>query len=128
MNRKILVSILAVVILAFVHPADAQQAKKVARIGILLPGTEVATMHLTGAFRQGLRELGYKEGQDIILERRYGESKFERLSDLVAERVQLKVDIIVTGTDPAIQAAKQQTQTIPIVMATSTDPVGTGFV
>jgi putative ABC transport system substrate-binding protein len=128
MKKQILALALFALLFALSFPADAQQAKKVVRIGILLPGTEAATVHLIGAFRQGLRELGYKEGQDIILERRYGESKFERLSDLAAELVQLKVDIIVTTTDPAIQAAKQHTETIPIVMGNSSDPVGTGFI
>jgi putative tryptophan/tyrosine transport system substrate-binding protein len=129
MNRAAVPSILVVVaLLAIGVIAEAQQPKKVVRIGILLPGTEAATVQLTTAFRQGLRELGYKEGQDIILERRYGESKFERLSDLAVEIVQLKVDIIVTTTDPAIQAAKQHTETIPIVMGNSSDPIGTGFI
>jgi len=129
MKKGALLTILtAVMLLAVAVIAEAQQPTKVIRIGILLPGTEATTVHLTAAFRQGLHELGYKEGQDIILERRYGESKLGGLSDLAAELVQLKVDIIVTTTDPAIQAAKQHSETIPIVMGNSSDPVGNGFI
>ena len=108
--------------------AEAQQPKKIAKIGVLFGSNPAATAHLLEAFRQGLRELGYVEGKTFVLEFRYGESRAERTSDLARELVSLKVDVIVTATDPAIAAVKQQTQTIPIVMANSTDPVGTGFV
>ncbi len=79
-------------------------------------------------FMQGLRELGYVVGKNIIVERRWGDNKAERMSEMAAELVRMKVEVIVTSTDLAIAAVKQQTQTIPIVMANSTDPVGTGFV
>jgi len=79
-------------------------------------------------FMQGLREHGYVVGKNIILERRFGDNNAERMSEMAAELVRLKVDLIVTSTDLAIAAVKQQTQTLPIVMANSTDPVGTGFV
>ncbi len=128
MSKKILPIVLAIILLASVPPAGAQQPTKVVRIGILLPSTEDATVHLTEAFRQGLREHGYVEGQNVILEHRYGEARVERVSDLAAELVRVKVDVIVTATDLAIQATKQHTGAIPIVMANSTDPVGTGFV
>jgi len=108
--------------------AETQQAGKVARIGVLHPGAPATSQHFAAAFDQGLRELGYLQGQNIVVERRFAEAKSERLFDLAAELVRLKVDVIVTSTDPGIAAVKQQTQTIPIVMANSTDPVGTGFV
>ncbi len=108
--------------------AEAQQQAKVYRIGILLPSTASATASRLEGFRQGLKELGYEEGRNFVLERRYGESKIDRLPELASELVRLRVDPIVTATDPAIRAVKQATQTIPIVMATSVDPVGTGFV
>lgn len=85
-------------------------------------------MHLVEAFRKGLRELGDVEGETFVLELRYAEARAERLSDLARELVSLKVDVIVVAGDLAIAAAKQQTQTIPIVMAISTDPLATGFV
>jgi putative tryptophan/tyrosine transport system substrate-binding protein len=75
-----------------------------------------------------LREHGYVEGKNIVVEQRFGEAKPERLTELAAELARLKVDVIVTSTDEAIAAVKRQTQTIPIVMTASTDPVGTGFI
>jgi putative tryptophan/tyrosine transport system substrate-binding protein len=107
MNKKILVSILAVVILAFVHPAEAQQPKKVPRIGYLGATSVSATSDRTEPFRQGLRELGYVEGKSIVIEWRYAEGKLDRLPALAAELVRLKVDIIVillpTGSSPALR-------------------------
>ena len=108
--------------------AQAQQPKKIAKIGVLFPSTPAATARNIEAFRQGLRELGYVEGKNFVLELRYGEARAERISELARELVSLKLDVIVTATDMAIAAVKRQTQTIPIVMANSTDPVGTGFV
>ena len=128
MDKKIVVLVLAILALASVYPADAQQPKKIAKIGILFPSNLAATAHLLEAFSQGLREHGYVDGKNFVLERRYGEAKAERISELARELVSLKVDVIVTATDIAIAAVKQQTSTIPIVMANSTDPVGTGFV
>ncbi len=108
--------------------AEAQQPASVPRIGVLFASTPDATSHLLDGLRQGLREHGYVEGQHIMLERRYGQAGVERMSDLAAELVRIKVRVIVAATDPATAAVRQQTQTIPIVMANSTDPVGTGFV
>jgi len=108
--------------------SGAQQVARTPRIGVLHPGAPATSSHFAAAFTQGLREHGYLEGQNIVVERRFGEAKPERISDLAAELVRLKVDVIVTSTDPGIAAVKQQTQTIPIVMANSIDPVGTGFV
>jgi ABC-type uncharacterized transport system substrate-binding protein len=107
----------------------AQQAKKVPRIGFLPaggnpndPGSQVES------FRQGLRDLGYVEGKNVHVEYRYVEGKRERIPSLVAELVQLKVDVLVLATLPMIQAAKESTKTIPIVMVTTQDPVATGLV
>ena len=120
--------LIAVVLLAVGVIAEAQQPKKIAKIGYLLPSTPAAAAHLLEAFRQGLRELGYVEGKTLVLELRYGEARTERLPELARELVGLKVDVIVTATDVAIAAVKRETQTIPIVMGNSSDPVGTGFV
>ena len=109
-------------------PVDAQQAPKTAKIGLLVAVTPAAAAHNNEAFRQGWRELGYVEGKTFVLEVRYGEAKFERLPELARELVGLKVDVIVAGTDVVIAAVKRETQTIPIVMVNSTDPVGSGFV
>jgi len=106
----------------------AQAPVKTARVGILLPGTPAATAHLADSLNRGLREHGYVEHQNIVLERRYADGRVERLAGLAAELVDLKVDAIVTSTDAAILAAKNATRRIPIVMANSTDPVGTSLV
>jgi putative tryptophan/tyrosine transport system substrate-binding protein len=102
---------------------EAQQA--VPKIGVLQVGTAT---NMFEALKQGMRERGYVEGQHVVFEYRSGEGRSERLHEAAAELVRIKVDLIVTSTDQAIAAVKQQTQTIPIVMANSTDPVGTGFV
>jgi putative tryptophan/tyrosine transport system substrate-binding protein len=127
MNRRVFVTSLAAVLAAPLG-VEAQQAARIPRIGVLHPGAPATSSHFAAAFTEGLRELGYLEGQNIVVERRFGEAKAERLSDIAAELVRLKVDVIVTSTDPGIAAVKRQTQLIPIVMANSTDPVGTGFV
>ena len=127
MNRRAFVTGLGVV-LAAPLVAGAQQAPKAPRIGVLHPGAPAAASQLVAAFKQGLREHGYVEGQNIVVEPRFAEARAERLSDIAAELVRLKVDVIVTASDVGIAAVKQQTETIPIVMANSTDPVGTGFV
>ena len=107
---------------------EAQAATRVPRIGLLMGGTPSSTAPLSDAFRQGLRDLGYVEGQNISIERRFAEGKLERLPDLAAELVRLKVDVIVVAAAPAIRAAKQATSTIPIVMAAVADPIEEGFV
>jgi ABC-type uncharacterized transport system substrate-binding protein len=104
----------------------AQQAKQIPRIGILAPGTPPRSS--VEAFRQGLRDLGYVEGQTLLIEHRYAEGSEERLRDLAAELVRLQVEVIVAGGSAAIRAAQQDTRTIPIVMASSGDPVGLGFI
>jgi ABC-type uncharacterized transport system substrate-binding protein len=120
--------ILAVGLALATLTAEVQPAAKIPKIGILNVGTAPATQHFFEAFKQGMRERGYVEGQHVVFERRTGENRRERISDGAAELVRIKVDVIVTATDEGIAAVKQQTQTIPIVMANSTDPVGTGFV
>jgi putative tryptophan/tyrosine transport system substrate-binding protein len=122
--------IVIAVVLLFTTPlaAEAQQATKVPRIGVVFAGTPTATALFNEAFKQGLREHGYVEGHNLILERRYGEGRLERTHEIAAELVRMKVDVIVTASDPAIVAAKRQTRSIPIVMVGASDPVGTGFV
>ena len=127
MNRNLL-WLLTIFLLASVHLAWAQQPGKVPRIGILPPGPISERVHLWEAFRQGLRKLGYVEGQNIILVFPSGEVKPERLPHLAAELVSLKVDVIVAAAIVAVQAAKGATKTIPIVMPVASDAVETGLV
>ena len=109
MNKRIVVSFIATLLLVSVHLVDAQQAKKIPRIGVLSPGSS-GPSPLLDAFRQGLRELAYVEGQNIVLEHRFGEGKLERLADLAAELVRLKVDVLVTPSTPETLAAKNATR------------------
>ena len=127
MNKKSLVSIFAVVILALVHPAAAQQQTKIPRIGFLSSLSPAVVSSRMDAFRQGLRELGYVEGKNIVIESRYAEGKLSRVPALAAELVRLKVDVIVTGGPSVNRFAKEATVTIPIVLAFDNDPVGNGF-
>jgi putative ABC transport system substrate-binding protein len=107
---------------------EAQQPKKVPRIGYLTTVSLSAISARIEAFRQGLRELGYIEGENIVIERRFAEGKLDRLPELAAELVRLKIDIIVTTGPGPTRAAKEATSMIPIVMAQDPDPVGSGFV
>jgi ABC-type uncharacterized transport system substrate-binding protein len=107
---------------------EAQQAGKVARIGYLSPLTAGTDSTSREAFREGLRALGYVEGQNAVIEARYADGKLERLPDLAGEIVRLNVDVIVAAPSPAVRAVQRATQTIPIVMAFSGDPVGEQFV
>src|SRR5215470_10088770 len=129
MKTKISLCALAVM-LAIVHLADAQQAKKIPRIGYLSNADPATDSARAGGLRLALRELGYIEGQNIAIEYRYGEGKVNRARELAAELVRLKVDIIVVASgDQWIRAAKNATRTIPIVMAgQGTDPVRAGLV
>jgi len=120
--------LIAVVLLAFRVAVEAQQPKKVPRIGYLSVSSPSAMSTRTEAFRQGLRELGYVEGKNIVIEWRSAEGKRDRLPSLAAELVRLKVDIIVTAGPPATRSAKEATVTIPIVFAQDGDPVASGFV
>ena len=119
---------LTTLILACVCPTEAQQPKKVSRIGYLNAASPSAISARHEAFRQGLRELGYVEGKNIVIEWRSAEEKLDRLPALAAELVRLKVDVIVTAGPLPTRAAKEATTTIPIVMTNEGDPIGTGFV
>jgi putative ABC transport system substrate-binding protein len=123
-----LISTFALGILLAPLSAEAQQAKKVTRIGFLASSSAERLKSRLPAFQQSLSELGYLEGKNIIIEYRYAEGKFERLPDLAAELVRLKVDVLVAEGAPAAHAAKNATSVIPIVMGNAADPVGTGLV
>ncbi len=128
MNKRIVVWLLATVFLANVSIAHAQQAGKVLRIGFLDASTASGMAVLLDAFRQELSKLGWVEGKNLTVEYRFAEQKNERLPELAADLVRLKVDLIVTtGTPPAL-AVKKATTTIPIVMTNVGDPVGEGLV
>jgi putative ABC transport system substrate-binding protein len=115
-------------LLALGFPTEAQQAKKVPRIGYLSSTSPSAGASRIEAFRQGLRDLGYIEGENLVIEWRYAEGKLDRLPALAAELVRLNVDIILSASPPVTGAVKEATVTIPIVMAHDPDPVGNGFV
>jgi len=119
---------LALTILVAPPFADAQRPGKVSRIGWLRSGTASDAARYGEELRQGLRDLGYLEGQHITVETRAAEGRYERLPGLAAELVRLPVDVIVAGGTPAIRAAKDATGAIPIVMAVSTDPIGAGLI
>src|SRR6266498_747019 len=128
MKNAILLVAAAMLILLNARPADAQQPKKVARIGYLTAASGAGSAHLTEAFLQGLRELGYVDGQNIVTEYRWADGNFERLPDLAAELVRLKVDVIVAAVTQASLAAKNATGTIPIVMVAVANPVDSGLI
>ncbi len=131
MRRIGLAVILAVgLTLASLGTAAAQRPEKVPRVGYLSPGSssDPARLRRFEAFRQGLRELGYVEGQSITIESRWAEGKYERYSALAADLVRLKVDVIVAVGGRATQDAQQATRTIPIVMSVVIDPLGSGLV
>jgi putative tryptophan/tyrosine transport system substrate-binding protein len=113
---------------ALCFAASAQQPKKIPRIGYLAGITRTAQSARIEAFRQGLRELGYMEGKNIIIESRYAEGKPDRVRTLAAELVSLNVDVILSAGSSDTRAAKEATATIPIVMAAAGDPVASGFV
>ena len=122
-----LIVIVVLAILVAPLAAEAQQQGKVPRIGILTPASEASTP-LWEAFRQGLRELGYVEGKNIVLEYRFAAGQNERLPALAAELVRLKVDLLVTDGTLAARVAKDATGTMPIVMASSAAPIEAGVV
>jgi len=129
MGSKVIGFALCAVLLALSFPSGAQQPAKIPRIGFVSgSGSPSNPPSSEKAFRQGLRDLGYVEGENILLEFRYAEGNRDRIPNLVAELVQTKVDMFVTGNLTAIRAAKQATQTIPIVMVTNADPVATKLI
>src|SRR5215468_8561305 len=127
MRRREFITLLSGAAVGWPVAANAQQADKIARIGWL--GQNLApNPQAREAFRQGLRDLGYVEGRNLLIEYRDAEGNNERLPALAAELVALKVDVIVVPTTPAALAAKQATRTIPIVFTNVADPVGNGLV
>ena len=135
MDRRRFIRDVAIGLVTAPHVAMAQQSAKVYRVGLVASGTPLSDMIgaepvnvAARAFVQSLRALGYVEGQNLVLERRSAEGRIERFSDLIVELVRLKTDVIVTVSTPMAQAAKAVTTTVPIVMATSWDPVGDGVV
>jgi putative ABC transport system substrate-binding protein len=129
MNRRAFIASSGAAILVARLAAEAQQAARIARIGYLSPNL-ASGPHLREAFRQGLRDLGYVEGRNLVIEYRDAEGKVERIPALAAELVALKVDVIVTegGNTVVPLTAKQATRTLPIVFAGAADPVGSGLV
>jgi ABC-type uncharacterized transport system substrate-binding protein len=128
MRMKIICLALCAMLFALCFSAQAQQPSKIPRIGFLFALSPSVVSARVEAFRQGMRELGYVEGKNIVIEWRFAEEKPDRLPALAAELVRLKVDIIVTAGPSATRSAKEATVTIPIVMAFDDDPVGSGFV
>ena len=127
-NMKTKIILWAVTILLLTATAEAQQSTKVVPIGYLTGESLSANAARTESFRQGLRELGYMEGKNIVIEWRYAEGKLNRLPELAAELVRLKVNVIVTGAPAANRAAKAATSTIPVVFNVGVDPVRAGLV
>ena len=128
MNRRTAIRRLATFFLTTASFAEAQQPGKVYKLGILLPVSPSTAARNLEAFQQRLRELGYVEGKNIFIEYRYAEGRIDTLPDLAAEVVRLKVDVIVTSSRVAIEAAKNASKTIPIVFAAAADPVEDGLV
>jgi putative ABC transport system substrate-binding protein len=128
MKASALIVILVLGILGAPLTPKAQQAAHVPRLGLLMPGSASGYASRIEAFRHGLRDLGYVEGRNITLEYRFNEGQVDRLPDLVAELVQLPVDVLVVDGATATRAAQHATRTIPIVMAVSADPVRAGLV
>ena len=124
MTRKIIGLALGAMLFAVSFSVEAQQAKKVARIGVLISASPSAATSRVKAFQLGLHELGYVEGKNIVTDYRYAEGKPDTLPALVDELIALKVDLIVADTSNATQAAKNATQTIPVVFTMANDPVG----
>src|SRR5580765_988134 len=124
-SKTVFCFLVCIAVFAFCISADAQQHGRFPRIGILFIGGRDQP-HLE-AFKQGLRERGYSEGKNILLEYRYAEGNVDRLASLATELVQLKVDGIVTTSGNSARAATQATKTIPIVLTTGADPVKSGL-
>ena len=128
MDRKVICLALGTVLCALSSSADAQQPKQLPRVGYLASGSRSSELSHIEAFNEGLRERGYTEGQNIIIEYRFAEGKLDRLPALAADLVRSKVDVIVTGGGPTTRAAKDATKSIPTVLVNLSDPVALGFV
>src|SRR5947207_4301914 len=128
MKRRAFISLLGGAAVAWPLAARAQQAGKIPRVGFMGNSTAALEANLVGPFRDGLRELGYQEGRNIVIEYRWAEGNYERFPALVAELLAVPVDVIVTAGTPATLAVKKATSTVPLVMIAVGDPVGTGVV
>jgi ABC-type uncharacterized transport system substrate-binding protein len=130
LNRRDFITLLGGTAVAWPLAARAQQQRKIWRVGFLAIPLRPAVLESSryGAFAQGMRELGYVEGDNLAIEYRFAEGKAERLSNLVTELLELKPDALVVAGTPAVRAAQEATTSIPIVMATTNDPIGSGFV
>ena len=127
-KRRTFLGVITGGLLAAPLVAEAQSTRKVYRVGCLWPGQRDQIGHLVDAFEVGLRELGYIEGSTILLDRRFADGRFERLPELAADLVRLRMDVIFAVINAGIVAAKQATATIPIVMGLAQDPVHMGFI
>jgi putative ABC transport system substrate-binding protein len=127
-SKSTLALFVTILIFPFVHPAQAQQPAKLPRIGLLIPVSQSAFSSRMDAFRKGLRELGYVEGQNIVIEYRFADEKTDRLPDLAHELVRVKSDVIVTASAPGVSAAKKASSSVPIIFAGITDPIASGHV
>jgi putative ABC transport system substrate-binding protein len=128
LKKKILLFAFVILILTSYQLAEAQQAKKIPRIGFLGNSTAALETNLIGPFREGLRDLGYVEGKNIVIEWRWAEGKYERFPALIAELIAQKIDVIVTAGTPASLAVQKATTSIPLVMIAVGDPIGTGLI
>jgi putative tryptophan/tyrosine transport system substrate-binding protein len=126
LGRREFITLLGSVAVAW--PLRARGQPKIPRVGFMGNSTAALEANLVGSFRDGLRELGYEEGRNIVIEYRWADGKYERFPMLVAELVAAKVDVIVTAGTPAALAVKKATTTVPLVMVAVGDPVGTGLV
>ena len=127
MRKTVISFALCAMLLALCHPAEAQSAEKIPRIGIVT-GSSSESGSITKIFQQGLQDLGYVDGKNILFEQRYTEGDRDRVPGIVAELVRLKVDVLFSTQAIVVRAAKQATKTLPIVMAITPDPVATGLV
>ena len=127
-SRHLVIWLVATVLLTTATRAEAQEPKKVPTVGLLALNSFSTISARVEAFRQGLHDLGYVEGKTIVIEYRSADEKVDRLPELAAELVRLKVDVIVTGGDIVTRVVKDATSTIPIVMPYDNDPIGSGFV
>jgi putative tryptophan/tyrosine transport system substrate-binding protein len=128
MRKSVISFALCAMLLALCASAEAQQAKKIPQIGVLFAATPSANSQRIEAFRQGLRERGYAEGKDVLIEQRYADGNLDRLPALAGDLVHLNVDVIVSASSQGTRSLKEATNTIPIVMTSDTDPVGNKFV
>jgi putative ABC transport system substrate-binding protein len=127
-DRATVVAVVAAILIAVVIPGEAQPPAKTAKIGFLAASSPEREQRLIAAFKQAFRDLGYQEGKHYRLEQRYAGGRFERLPELVADLLRLKVDVLLAAGAPAAHAAKNATTVVPIVMTNAADPVGTGLV